>query len=65
MKIFLITVNIILLTSIFLVAQPKPGPPPPDPDIVPITGIEYLLLGGGAYGVYRFSKRKNNKHKEA
>ena len=63
MKIFLITVNIILLTSIFLVAQPKPGPPPPDPDIVPITGIEYLLLGGGAYGVYRFSKRKKNVKK--
>ena len=63
MKIFLLSILLILLTSLFVVAQP--GPPPPDPDIVPITGIEYLLLGGGAYGVYRFSKKKANKNKEA
>ena len=63
MKIFLLSINIVLLTSLYVVAQPNL--PPPDPDVVPITGIEYLLIGGGAYGVYRFSKKKSNKNKEA
>ena len=62
MKIFLLSVYIILLTSVFVVAQPNL--PPPDPNIVPITGLEYLLIGGGVYGVYRFSKKKRNKNTE-
>ena len=63
MKIFLLSVNIILLTSLSVVAQPNL--PPPDPDVVPITGIEYLLIGGGAYGAFRIAKNRNNKKKEA
>jgi hypothetical protein len=35
----------------------QPQDPQSDPD-VPITGIEYLLLGGGAYGVSRLLKRR-------
>lgn len=47
-------------------AQGNIPPPPPQnpPPPVPITGIEYLLVGGGIYGIYRFSK-KRNKDKEA
>jgi hypothetical protein len=56
MKIFLVSVYIVLTTSVLVVAQPNL--PPPDPDVVPITGLEYLLIGGGAYGIYRLSKKK-------
>jgi hypothetical protein len=63
MKIFLVSVYIVLTTSVLVVAQPNL--PPPDPDVVPITGLEYLLIGGGAYGIYRLSKKKNSKNKEA
>ncbi len=63
MKIFLVSVYIVLSTSVLVVAQPDL--PPPDPDVVPITGLEYLLIGGGAYGIYRLSKKKNSKNKEA
>ena len=44
-------------------AQPQ-LPPQNPPEPVPITGIEYLILGGGIYGIYRFSK-KRNKNNEA
>ena len=43
-------------------SQPtQPQNPSGDPDAVPITGIEYLLIGGGAYGVSRLlrNKKKN------
>lgn len=36
--------------------DPCPGGPPCDPD-VPITGIEWLLVAGGLFGV-RMVKRK-------
>lgn len=60
MKFHFITIILILLTSIFVGAQPNN--PPQNPERVPITGIEYLLIGGGAYGIYRLSKtkKKNN-----
>jgi hypothetical protein len=46
-----------LICSIVVVAQP--GPPPPDPGApVPISGIEWLLAGGAAYGFSRFFGRK-------
>ena len=41
-------------------AEPPQNPPAP----VPITGVEYLILGGGIYGIYRFAK-KRNKNNEA
>lgn len=63
MRIFLSSIYLVLLSSVLAIAQP--GPPPPDPEVVPITGLEYLLLGGGAYGIYRLSKKKGNKNNEA
>jgi len=42
-------------------SQPQPQNPSGDPDAVPITGIEYLLIGGGAYGVSRLLKNKKKK----
>ena len=62
MKVLLISITIILLTSIFVIAQPTD--PPQNPDRVPITGIEYLLIAGGAYGVYRFTNKRNNKNND-
>ena len=38
-------------------AEPPQNPPAP----VPITGIEYLLLGGGIYGMYKFAKKRNTE----
>ena len=61
-----------LLNTLLCIAQPPPGPggqpqnPQGDPDNpVPITGIEYLILAGSAYGVYRYSNRKNKPTEEA
>lgn len=58
MKILVFTIHIILLACTIAFAQPNL--PPPDPERVPISGIEILLIGGGAYGVYRASKKKKN-----
>lgn len=44
-----------LLLSVVVWAQP--GDPGPDPD-VPLTGIEWLMLAGGALGIKRFLSRK-------
>lgn len=57
----------ILLYSVLLIAQAQPGQPPDpnrDPDLVPITGLEYLLIGGGVYGVSRLLKRGKNKEEK-
>jgi hypothetical protein len=63
MRIFLLSIKFVLVTSVLAFAQPPtPALPPPDPDRVPITGIEYLLVGGAAYGVYRFSKKRNKNN---
>lgn len=58
MKGLLLSVFIVVASSASLMAQPNP---PPQPNIVPITGLEYLLLGGGAYGAYRLHKKKKNQ----
>lgn len=58
MKFFVLTIILLLLTSVFIIAQPVP---PDQPEPVPITGIEYLLIGGGAYGIYRFQKKRKKK----
>ena len=51
-----------LLTSWWIQAQPTPPPNPEgDPDVVPITGLEYLLIGGGVYGASRLMRRKKDK----
>jgi hypothetical protein len=44
-----------LLLSVVVWAQP--GDPGGDPD-VPLTGIEWLMLAGGALGIKRFLSRK-------
>lgn len=44
-----------LLLSVMVWAQP--GDPGGDPD-VPLTGIEWLMLAGGALGIKRFLSRK-------
>jgi hypothetical protein len=65
MKFILSSIAILWFTTILVIAQPPTIPTlPPEPEPVPITGIEYLLLGGGAYGIYRLKKGRNNK-KEA
>ena len=41
-------------------AQPGPPPTPPD-NPVPITGIEYLIAAGAAFGAKKiYDKKKNN-----
>jgi hypothetical protein len=37
-------------------AQPQNPPPPDDP--VPFTGLEYLLVSGGALGIYKLFKKR-------
>ena len=41
-------------------AQPAINPEE-DPDRVPITGLEYLLIGGGVYGASRLIRKKKDK----
>jgi hypothetical protein len=48
------------LASWYAQAQPAVNPEG-DPDAVPITGLEYLLIGGGAYGVSRLMRGKKDK----
>jgi hypothetical protein len=64
MKTFNIFAVIVLLmftvVSIDLFAQPgDPGDPGDNP--VPISGIEILLVGGGALGAYKAFKNKFRK----
>jgi hypothetical protein len=40
----------------------QPDLPPPNP--VPITGIEILLASGGAYGIYRLTRKVGSKDKK-
>lgn len=52
-----------LLLTTGLTLQAQPNDPTGNPDIVPITGLEYLLIGGGAYGIYRLRKRNQDQPK--
>lgn len=52
------------LLPLLAVAQPG-GNPGGDPDKVPLTGIEWLLLAGGALGASRIYKKfREGRHKE-
>jgi hypothetical protein len=55
----------ILFLAVALTLQSQPDDPATDPDRVPITGLEYLLIGGGAYGVSRLLKNRKNKPNES
>lgn len=52
------------VSSVVAFAQPQPQNPSDDPDAVPITGLEYLLIGGGVYGVSRLLKKRKHKNDE-
>jgi hypothetical protein len=57
MKVLLASISLLLFSTLWVYGQPgNPGTPPGNP--VPITGLEYLLIGGGAYGVARLLKKK-------
>ncbi|MBL0743854.1 hypothetical protein [Chryseolinea lacunae] len=61
MKALLVCVCLILGNVLWVAAQPgNPASTPP----VPITGLEYLLIGGGAYGVSRLLKNRNKADKD-
>lgn len=54
---------ILVFSGFAAVAAAQPQNPSGDPQAVPITGLEYLLIGGGAYGINRLLKnrKKNNE----
>lgn len=56
MKVLLASISLLLLSTLSTYGQPGGGPPG---NPVPITGLEYLLIGGGAYGVSRLVKKKD------
>ena len=59
---FLVTLSLISWCVQAQVGPGNPGNPPEgDPDVVPITGLEYLLIGGGVYGASRLLRRKKDK----
>ncbi len=54
----LLTFSILFLVTICsLNAQPGP-PDPPDDNPVPITGIEYLIAAGAAFGAKKLNDKK-------
>jgi hypothetical protein len=61
MKILVSVLFLILVAVIQSVGQPDL--PPPNPDPVPITGIEILLASGGAYGIYRLTRKGSKSRK--
>lgn len=64
----LILVVVFSLVSLLAVAQPPPdgggnGDPTPTNPTVPISGVEILLLAGGALGLRSLlSKKDKSKH---
>jgi len=62
MKVLLSALILMLFASYHSIAQPQGQPQ--NPPAVPITGIEILLVGGGAFGIYRLTRKTGNKNKE-
>jgi len=56
MKVLLASISLVVLSTFWAYGQPG-NPDSSQP--VPITGLEYLLVGGGAYGVSRLLKKKH------
>lgn len=63
MKRLTVTLIINILTTYQLFSQPGPGGPPKDPgdNRVPITGIEYLIAAGAAFGAKKLYDKKKAK----
>jgi len=59
----LVSVLFLMLVAVFR-SFGQPDLPPPNPNPVPITGIEILLAGGGAYGIYRLTRKVGSKNKK-
>ena len=55
----------LILVLIADVALAQPANPASDPDVVPITGLEYLLIAGGALGGYKLFKGRQRGDKSA
>ena len=49
----------LLFAGLSITGFAQPGDPGGDPD-VPITGIEWLLVGGGIFGARKMYKRFKN-----
>jgi hypothetical protein len=62
-KISLVLVFFFMMAIAFSVGAQPPDPPDPGDNPVPITGIEYLLIAGGAMGGYKLFKRKADLNK--
>ena len=59
-------VFVLLSGAVTLAQPPDPEAGDPDDNVVPITGIEYLLIAGGAMGGYKlFKKKKAGDNTEA
>jgi hypothetical protein len=63
MKVLVLVSFLVLLAVLEGIGQPI-GVPPPNPDPVPITGIEILLASGGAYGIYRLTRKVGSKNRK-
>ncbi|HTE33053.1 MAG TPA: hypothetical protein VK666_21870 [Chryseolinea sp.] len=51
-----------VITTLALSQPVQPQDPQGDPDAVPFTGLEYLLVSGGAYGVAQLLRKKKAKN---
>lgn len=51
----------VLSSAASVIAQPAipVNPPTPEAPPVPLTGVEWLLIAGGAMGGYKLFKKKN------
>lgn len=61
-----VAVFVLMMSALAAWAQPGGGPPPDPGQPLPITGIEFLLLGGAAMGAGRLLLRKaQNRNRES
>ena len=63
-KYFMIFFLVLLLCSIWQVTSAQPGDPGGDPDRVPISGIEWLLIGGGIFGARKIYQKYRTDQKQ-
>ena len=63
MKVLVLHFVFILFVVVKSYGQPPGGGLPPG-NPVPITGIEILLASGGAYGIYRLTRKVGSKNRK-